>query len=305
MPAVVGQSRRAQVNAAGEEVVTPGCFTRSVMKRPCVVMWVTFVAAIFLSALPLASGAIAFQLTGAAGTDNDSIQEMRDHYTWIKIGDSDDKYEATSMAAESGSGDTVGNKGMDLSTFMYYEGLTGSNMFTKVAIEAQTEYETALLDLTGWSTRCKTATSTFNASDTRCASPQTVLRHLRTNDALEKEQCEAGFCAGLNFGVSLQQCEALGYGVFPCVSTVYDWRDGTLAPEADWPSLLASKVCENTGMPAWSQLCGGGAARCSSRGHLPPQRPSRLPARGCLLGPQLGHQRTALVPAQRRSFHRH
>ena len=26
------------------------------------------------------------------------------------------------------------------------------------------------------------------------------------------------------------------------MSTVYDWRDGTLAPEADWPSLLA-QVC--------------------------------------------------------------
>ena len=83
-----GQSRRAHVNEAGEEVrsiapagaavgfghralmlilcvrvptlqmVTPGCFTRAVMKRPCVVMWVTFVVAIVLSALPLASGAI-------------------------------------------------------------------------------------------------------------------------------------------------------------------------------------------------------------------------------------------------------
>ena len=26
------------------------------------------------------------------------------------------------------------------------------------------------------------------------------------------------------------------------MSTVYDWRDGKLAPEADWPSLLA-QVC--------------------------------------------------------------
>ena len=26
------------------------------------------------------------------------------------------------------------------------------------------------------------------------------------------------------------------------MSTVYDWRDGTLAPEADWPSLFA-QVC--------------------------------------------------------------
>mmetsp|Transcript_36147 Transcript_36147/g.85287 ORF Transcript_36147/g.85287 Transcript_36147/m.85287 type:complete len:613 (-) Transcript_36147:711-2549(-) len=31
------------------------------------------------------------------------------------------------------------------------------------------------------------------------------------------------------------------------MSTVYDWRDGTLAPEADWPSLLA-QVCTNAAL---------------------------------------------------------
>jgi len=220
---VAGQSRRAQVNEAGEEIVTSGCFTRAVMKRPCVVMWVTFVVAIILSALPLASGAISFQLTGAAGTDTDTIQEMRDHYTWVKIHDSGDKYQAPDAASI--------RRRQDLSTSIIYEGITGSNMFTKAAIDAQIEYEAALLGLPGWSARCKPATSAFNASDTRCESPQSVLRHLFRNGALEKAQCEAQ-----------------GYGVFPCTSTVYDWRDGTLAPEVDWPALLASQVCENAGM---------------------------------------------------------
>ena len=112
------------------------------MKRPCVVMWVTFVVAIILSALPLASGAISFQLTGAAGTDTDTIQEMRDHYTWVKISDSDDKYEAPGAAST--------RRPQDLATSIIYEGITGSNMFTKAAIEAQIEYETALLGLPGW-----------------------------------------------------------------------------------------------------------------------------------------------------------
>lgn len=125
------------------QIVTPGCFTRAVMKRPCVVMWVTFVVAIILSALPLASGAISFQLTGAAGTDTDTIQEMRDHYTWVKISDSDDKYEAPGAASTR-------RPSLPLATSIIYEGITGSNMFTKAAIEAQIEYETALLGLPGW-----------------------------------------------------------------------------------------------------------------------------------------------------------
>ena len=106
-------------------------------------MWVTFVVAIILSALPLASGAISFQLTGAAGTDTDTIQEMRDHYTWVKISDSDDKYEAPGAASTR-------RPSLPLATSIIYEGITGSNMFTKAAIEAQIEYETALLGLPGW-----------------------------------------------------------------------------------------------------------------------------------------------------------
>ena len=126
-----------------------------------------------------------------------------------------------------------------------------------------------------WGARCKPATSAFNASDTRCESPQTVLRHLFRNGALEKAQCDAGFCAALGFGANasqaLAQCEAQGYGVFPCTSTVYDWRDGTLAPEVDWPALLASQVCENAGAAAWSK--GPGSARSRPCGHPPPGSP--------------------------------
>ena len=36
--------------------VTPGCFSRNLIKCPCVVMWGTFVAAIVVAAIPLVSG---------------------------------------------------------------------------------------------------------------------------------------------------------------------------------------------------------------------------------------------------------
>jgi hypothetical protein len=32
-------SRRAKLDESGEEVVVAGCFTRNVLKCPCVVMW--------------------------------------------------------------------------------------------------------------------------------------------------------------------------------------------------------------------------------------------------------------------------
>jgi hypothetical protein len=47
------------------------------------------------------------------------------------------------------------------------------------------------------------------------------------------------------FGMPLAACAASGYGVFPCTSSIYDWRDGALAPEAEWASLLATGVCDN------------------------------------------------------------
>ena len=36
--------------------VTPGCFSRNLIKCPCVVVWGTFVAAIVVAAIPLVSG---------------------------------------------------------------------------------------------------------------------------------------------------------------------------------------------------------------------------------------------------------
>lgn len=150
------------------------------------------------------------------------------------------------------------------------------------------------------SARCKPATSAFNASDTRCESPQTVLRHLFRNSALEQAQCEAGFCAALGFGANasqaLAQCEAQGYGVFPCTSTVYDWRDGTLAPEVDWPALLASQVCENAGAAAWSKC--PGLARSQVPTRPPAARESHPPAcsRTEPLGPMEKPRLAACVP---------
>ena len=46
--------------------------------------------------------------------------------------------------------------------------------------------ENALLEMEGWSTHCAKAYSFSNASDTRCASPDSLLRFLRPNNTLEQ-----------------------------------------------------------------------------------------------------------------------
>jgi hypothetical protein len=129
-----------------------------------------------------------------------------------------------------------------------------------------------------------------------------VLRHLFRDSALEKAQCEAGFCAALNFGANasqaLAQCEAQGYGVFPCVSTAYDWRDGTLAAEADWPALLASQVCENAGARSMVKVHPVSLDRSRSCGHPPPGRPMRL----CSRPNGLAQMESAPGPCQSRGF---
>ena len=53
----------------------------------------TFVVAIILALLPLMSGAITFDLLGGAGSDTDTVREMRDSYAWAKVSDHPDKYD--------------------------------------------------------------------------------------------------------------------------------------------------------------------------------------------------------------------
>ena len=54
-----------------------------------------------------------------------------------------------------------------------------------------------------------------------------MLRFLYTNAALEQKQCEAGYC----FAPQADLPACTNWGTYPCMSTVYDWRDGTLAPD--------------------------------------------------------------------------
>ena len=60
------------------------------------------------------------------------------------------------------------------------------NMFTNGSISDMEITETKLLEMEGWSTHCVKAYRFSNASDTRCASPVSLLRFLRPNNQLEQ-----------------------------------------------------------------------------------------------------------------------
>ena len=60
------------------------------------------------------------------------------------------------------------------------------NMFTNGTISDMEITETKLLEMEGWSTHCAKAYRFSDASDTRCASPVSLLRFLRPNNQLEQ-----------------------------------------------------------------------------------------------------------------------
>ena len=95
-------SRHALVNAEGEEVVTPGCFTRGVMKCPCVIMWITFVLALLLAAAPILTGGVTVDSSASAGYDSPAYPNMVYWYAWQQVGG--DVYEASSVEFGSGEG---------------------------------------------------------------------------------------------------------------------------------------------------------------------------------------------------------
>ena len=133
--------KRATFDESGQEIVKPGCFTRGVMKCPCVILWVTFLVALILSALPIVSGRVKVTFSGSAGTDTNQVEEIEDFWTWRTLSESDDKFEVAA------SGSVMDDDGQNHNLYFYYEGLTNKNMFTAEAIAAMDAYERAVLEL--------------------------------------------------------------------------------------------------------------------------------------------------------------
>lgn len=263
-------SRRSKVDEDGEEIVVAGCFTRNVMRCPCAFMWGVFVLAIVLSALPMLSGRVVVDPMGDAGWITDTIREHRDYKTWTTIQAQYGPFEETPPPptnADPTYDPPPVDLGADLSVDFVYEALdTGveDNMITVEAISKMEIAETKLLEMEGWSTHCAKAYNFRNASDIRCSSPVTLLNILHPNDALQQKQCEEGFCYAPWYDVT---CQASDYGVFPCTSTIYDWRDGTRAAKEEWASLLTTRLCGIPGLKWQKTTLLEKSAECTATKH--------------------------------------
>ena len=117
-----------------------------------------------------------------------------------------------------------------------------------------------------------------------------MLRFLYTNAGLEQEQCEEGFCFASED--KLSDCKDTDWGTYPCMSTVYDWRDGTLADVADWPSLFV-QVCNTAALTYTKTVLLQTSAECTAttlssrhvRSLYQASRPACLPLPACLPPP--------------------
>ena len=160
-----------------------------------------------------------------------------------------------------GGGGGGGGKIRTGSTVILYDAL-GGDVFTPAALGAMAEFERAMLDAEEYGDYCKRVPSSLeNSTATACQAGATLLNFLHVNDAAHADLCGRGFC----HASPKQQgrCAQTGaWGVFPCTSPVYDWREGTLAPEAEWSSLVASRMCApelETGMMPVGFNCSWGA----------------------------------------------
>jgi len=85
-------------------------------------------------------------------------------------------------------------------------------------------------------------------ADARCTAPQSILTYLHRNASAHATLCQAGFCMtpiaqqGI-CGVAVE------WGDLPCFSTAFDWRDGVLAPQTEWRSILNNVQTAMSGIP--------------------------------------------------------
>lgn len=95
---------------------------------------------------------------------------------------------------------------------------------------------------TAWEENCQLM-YTEDGDKRFCAQPTSILNFLFVNDAKHEELCKDGFC-----NMPEDNLDACGlwidWGTFPCTSPVYDWRDGKLADESDWPKLVHDTLCD-------------------------------------------------------------
>ena len=128
-----------------------------------------------------------------------------------------------------------------------YDAFESGNILSAAKLAKVIAFESAILDVPGWSTACRLA---YAGNQSACASPSTVLNYLYTNPTKHQEQCEAGFCYAPSMMVSMcGVAPGLVWGEGFCRSRIFNWKtDGVLAPESQWGALINMSLCQEGDM---------------------------------------------------------
>ena len=257
-----------------EQPVTPGCFTKMVVRRPCGVAILCLVLSLLVSMAAVRGGGMP-ELVQRSGWNNDhspvmlstrAIGTMRSN----AVSSSDvDAPAASEVAGDVSSGaDTSASTGVDpalsdqlTSTMLLFDAHDGHSVLTADGIATIAAFEARVLELPGHTAHCQRVYSADDPAEYACASPQSILPVVYLNASAHAEQCARGFCIAP--AAALPLCGGLTpWGVPPCVSRIFDWRHATLAPESDWPGLLRTRLCGP--MPFMRRLLLSADATCTS-----------------------------------------
>ena len=228
------------------EPVTPGCFTRTFVKRPCLIALCVMFAALgvsFLAVNPRGGGMPELVQRGGWSSDTSSV--VLTLRATRAVSEDAVSLSSAEQAAEAAADEPERKPLVDTiaQTMVVYNAHAGASVFTAGGVAAMAGFERRVLELPEYDTTyCKRVYSRVNPEEHACEGPMSLLSVLHLNATRHAEQCVAGFCNAPSSMMSMCGA-AVAWGVPPCTSKVFDWRHGTLADEADWPALLKERLC--------------------------------------------------------------
>ena len=148
-------SRRAVVDAAGDEIVQVGCFSRFMVKRPWVVALTSFVIIVALSAVGIMSFDFNNDLINTGWRNPESFVTKR--ATTMGLLDNDAKsWSERRLSEDDEEEEARKEREDDLSWLVIlYDAHEGGSVFNAAGVATMIAYERALLDMPGWATHCQ------------------------------------------------------------------------------------------------------------------------------------------------------
>ena len=146
-------SRRAVVDAAGDEIVKVGCFSRFMVKRPWVVALISFVIIIALSAVGIMSFDFGNDLVNTGWNNPESIVTKRAQAMGMLDGDAME-WSVRRLSEDEEEARKEREDGLSWLSILY-DAHEGGSAFDAAGVATMIAYERALLDMPGWATHCQ------------------------------------------------------------------------------------------------------------------------------------------------------